>query len=110
MAKNRIISYQHQPKKLEKTKKNSFYLQDLKVRCNFAPVKSRNGILQMPKETPLRKDGRVVDYTGLENRRAERHRGFESLSFRKIRVTSCKSASYPIFLKLSGRHRDDNFF
>ncbi len=49
MAKNRIISYQHQPKKLEKTKKNSFYLQDLKVRCNFAPVKSRNGILQMPK-------------------------------------------------------------
>ncbi len=25
----------------------------------------------------------MVDYTGLENRRAERHRGFESLSFRK---------------------------
>ena len=31
----------------------------------------------------VRKDGRVVEYTGLENRRAERHRGFESLSFRK---------------------------
>ena len=30
----------------------------------------------------VRKDGRVVEYTGLENRRAERHRGFESLSFR----------------------------
>ena len=29
-----------------------------------------------------RKDGRVVDYTGLENRRTERCRGFESLSFR----------------------------
>ena len=29
------------------------------------------------------KDGRVVDYSGLENRRAARHRGFESLSFRK---------------------------
>ena len=29
-----------------------------------------------------RKDGRVVDYTGLENRRTERYRGFESLSFR----------------------------
>ena len=28
------------------------------------------------------RDGRVVDYTGLENRRAERHRGFESLSLR----------------------------
>ena len=24
----------------------------------------------------------MVDYTGLENRRAERHRGFESLSLR----------------------------
>ncbi len=33
----------------------------------------------------FRKFGRVVDYTGLENRRAERHRGFESLSFRKER-------------------------
>ena len=32
---------------------------------------------------PLRKDGRVVDYTGLENRRTETCRGFESLSFRK---------------------------
>ena len=25
----------------------------------------------------------MVDYNGLENRRAERHRGFESLSLRK---------------------------
>ena len=32
----------------------------------------------------FRRDGRVVDYTGLENRRAERHRGFESLSLRNI--------------------------
>ena len=30
----------------------------------------------------FRRDGRVVDYSGLENRRAERHRGFESLSLR----------------------------
>ena len=30
----------------------------------------------------LWRDGRVVDYTGLENRRAARHRGFESLSLR----------------------------
>ena len=29
-----------------------------------------------------RRDGRVVDYTGLENRRTERYRGFESLSLR----------------------------
>ena len=27
----------------------------------------------------------MVDYNGLENRRAERHRGFESLSLRKER-------------------------
>ena len=29
------------------------------------------------------RDGRVVDYNGLENRRTERYRGFESLSLRK---------------------------
>ena len=34
-----------------------------------------------------RKGGRVVDYSGLENRRAERHRGFESLPFRKIKTS-----------------------
>ena len=28
------------------------------------------------------RDGRVVDYNGLENRRVEMHRGFESLSLR----------------------------
>ena len=37
-------------------------------------------------QKPIRKivwrDGRVVDYTGLENRRTERYRGFESLSLR----------------------------
>ena len=42
----------------------------------------------------FRRDGRVVDYSGLENRRAERHRGFESLSLRK---QGCKSASYAIY-------------
>ena len=30
------------------------------------------------------RDGRVVDYNGLENRRTERYRGFESLSLRNI--------------------------
>ena len=30
------------------------------------------------------RDGRVVDYSGLENRRTERYRGFESLSLRRI--------------------------
>ena len=30
------------------------------------------------------RDGRVVDYNGLENRRTERYRGFESLSLRHL--------------------------
>ncbi len=66
---------------LERNKKTRFCLQDLKLRCNFAPVKIGNLVFLDLIDT--RKDGRVVDYTGLENRRAERHRGFESLSFRK---------------------------
>ena len=45
---------------------------EIKNSINFAPLSKRK----------LWKDGRVVDYTGLENRRAERHRGFESLSLR----------------------------
>ena len=45
---------------------------EIKNSSNFAPLSRRKHW----------KDGRVVDYTGLENRRAERHRGFESLSFR----------------------------
>ena len=67
-------------------KKSGFYLQDLKIVCNFAPVKNRNVRFLASfssVKSSFRKDGRVVDYTGLENRRAERHRGFESLSFRK---------------------------
>ena len=34
----------------------------------------------------------MVDYNGLENRRAERHRGFESLSLRKAGVTKVAPA------------------
>ena len=39
------------------------------------------------------RDGRVVDYNGLENRRAERHRGFESLS---LRNKHWKSMAYKV--------------
>ena len=45
--------------------------------------------LQPLKKTKLKssdriwRDGRVVDYNCLENRRTERYRGFESLSLRK---------------------------
>ena len=38
------------------------------------------------------RDGRVVDYNGLENRRTERYRGFESLSLRIAQRV--KSLSY----------------
>ena len=36
----------------------------------------------------------MVDYNGLENRRTERYRGFESLSLRK---QGCKSVGYVIY-------------
>ena len=36
----------------------------------------------------------MVDYSGLENRRAERHRGFESLSLRKTR---CNAAGFSVY-------------
>ena len=36
----------------------------------------------------------MVDYNGLENRRAERHRGFESLSLRSIVLLILKRVGY----------------
>ena len=50
----------------------------LKLFLTFALAFEQSGIWR---------DGRVVDYSGLENRRAERHRGFESLSLRKKAAT-----------------------
>ena len=45
------------------------------------------------------KGGRVVDYSGLENRRAERHRGFESLPFRREASSeSCSLFLFPFLL------------
>ena len=46
------------------------------------------------------KGGRVVDYSGLENRRAERHRGFESLPFRKDTIKIPKTNKSEIRKKL----------
>ena len=45
----------------------------------------------------VRRDGRVVEYTGLENRRTARYRGFESLSLRKVSVTCCFTTRYADF-------------
>ena len=59
---------------LKKTKKR---LRSSKNTYTFASLLKRNTT------TKHWKGGRVVDYSGLENRRAERHRGFESLPFRR---------------------------
>ena len=37
----------------------------------------------------------MVDYNGLENRRAERHRGFESLSLRKTKGNELETNELP---------------
>ena len=61
----------------------------LKLFLTFALAFEQSGIWR---------DGRVVDYSGLENRRAERHRGFESLSLRQI--AQMGTLRVPIFLYL----------
>ena len=48
-------------------------------------------------DSSARRDGRVVDYSGLENRRAERHRGFESLSLRYQKELSKSLSSFFAF-------------
>ena len=61
-------------------KKISEMFADSKIIHTFAPQLRDNGC-KANKITYWR-DGRVVDYSGLENRRTERYRGFESLSLR----------------------------
>ena len=39
----------------------------------------------------------MVDYSGLENRRAERHRGFESLSLRYQKELSKSLSSFFVY-------------
>ena len=46
------------------------------------------------------RDGRVVDYNGLENRRAERHRGFESLSLRSLKKKPAENQRVLFFFQL----------
>jgi hypothetical protein len=49
---------------------------------------------RLKKRDTLWRDGRVIDCSGLENRRTARYRGFESLS---LRFKGCKSESYLIY-------------
>ena len=48
------------------------------------PLHSLSTRKQVDYKVAFWRDGRVVDYNGLENRRTERYRGFESLSLRII--------------------------
>ena len=48
------------------------------------------------------RDGRVVDYNGLENRRTERYRGFESLSLRSKVLQVERLAGLFLFCALKG--------
>ena len=51
----------------------------------------------LPGAHAIGRDGRVVDYSSLENCRAERHRGFESLSLRQATLeTDVLGIKHPI--------------
>ena len=60
----------------------------------IAEAPCKDFVLRLPLRDAIRRDGRVVDYSSLENCRTERYRGFESLSLRK---RGCKSAGYAIY-------------
>ena len=62
----------------EKQKKLTKSLQVSKNSHTFATAKENQAIVILIEW----RDGRVVECTGLENRRTERYRGFESLSLR----------------------------
>ena len=63
--------------------------------CYLCNVKWETTVCSIFKLTYWR-GGRVVDCTGLENRRTERYRGFESLSLRKKK----KQTETQIYLKV----------
>ena len=65
------------------------YLAVTEKSYTFAPLLDQEPV------SNRRRDGRVVDYNGLENRRAERHRGFESLSLRKTKGNELKFNELP---------------
>ena len=67
----------------------------------FEPLRAYRGEGRRQHQSPFhhfRRDGRVVDCTGLENRRTERYRGFESLSLRFIFVKPADFQRVLIFI------------
>lgn len=75
------------PSKHLKNKKNTLFLKKVAkkfgdyIKTPYLCTRFRTQSLSIQRQW---RDGRVVDYNGLENRRAERHRGFESLSLRHL--------------------------
>ena len=76
-----IVYYTYKiQEKLKKTSRNSCI-----VRQKVVPLHSQLGNHSSVAGTrAFWRDGRVVDCIGLENRRTERYRGFESLSLRQV--------------------------
>ena len=64
----------------------------------FEPLRAYKGMEISSTSLFFWRDGRVVDYNGLENRRAERHRGFESLSLRSKQKKGI--FGFPFFVSL----------
>ena len=62
------------------------YLTSMYYLCTqmIAEAPCKDFVLRLPLRDAIRRDGRVVDYSSLENCRTERYRGFESLSLRKV--------------------------
>ena len=61
------------------------------------PLQRQNGKTTSFDNKKTWRGGRVVDCTGLENRRTERYRGFESLSLRFKADFTSKSAFFYLY-------------
>ena len=83
------------PQKYKNIKQN---LQKQKKQPTFAPLLTKSVFtLALRKQ---RRDGRVVDYSSLENYRTERYRGFESLSLRTLNEKPAGFSGLFLFIKL----------
>ena len=96
-AEARTLVYAERSRGCRKFRRNFAEIAQL-VEHNLAKVRVASSSLVFRSKKVLHvrhwKGGRVVDYSGLENRRAERHRGFESLPFRRERATKVARFSF----------------
>ena len=84
-AEARVLDYAERSRGCQIFKENAEIAQLVEHNLAKVRVASSSLVFRSKKVLQVRhwKGGRVVDYSGLENRRAERHRGFESLPFRR---------------------------